>query len=266
MTMFALLRNSAFVVAAFGISASMVQADTLRLGTEGAYAPFNSVSESGELHGFDIDIGNAICAELETTCEWSTHDWGGIIPALNSGKFDVLIASMAITEARMEEVAFSDPYYFNTMRFAALKDLGLEDATPETLSGMVLGTQAGGVASKVLNQYFPDNDVKLYPKLGEAFLDMESGRLDLVLESKFALGDWMADGVDCCEFVGQDFLLDGTIGAGMAFRKDETELRDQVNTALASIIENGTYDEIRAKYFDFEIRDKPIAVSELFGQ
>lgn len=264
--MFVLLKNSALAAAAIVLGAGMAQAENIRLGTEGAYAPFNSVSESGELNGFDIDIGNAICAEMQVTCEWSTHEWGGIIPALNSGKFDVMIASMAITEARMQEVAFSDPYYFNTMRFAALKELGLEDATPETLSGMVLGTQSGGVASKVLKQYFPDNDIKLYPKLGEAFLDMESGRLDLVLESKFALADWMADGVDCCEFVGQDFLLDGTIGAGMAFRKDETELRDRVNVALAAIIENGTYDEIRTKYFDFDIRGKPIAVSELFAK
>ncbi|WP_281967809.1 transporter substrate-binding domain-containing protein [Roseovarius nanhaiticus] len=262
--MFALMNDSALAVAAFALGAGMAQAESIRLGTEGAYAPFNSVSQSGELNGFDIDIGNAICAEMEVTCEWSTHEWGGIIPALTSGKFDVLIASMAITEARMEEVAFSDPYYFNTMRFAALEELGLEDATPETLDGMILGTQAGGVASKVLNQYFPNNEIKLYPKLGEAFLDMESGRLDLVLESKFALADWMADGVDCCEFVGKDFLLDGTIGAGMAFRKDETALRDRVNTALATIIENGTYDEIREKYFDFDIRSKPIAVSELF--
>ncbi len=264
--MFVFMRNSALAVAMLALGAGMAQAETIRLGTEGAYAPFNSVSESGELNGFDIDIGNAICAEMEVTCEWSTHDWGGVIPALNSGKFDVLIASMAITDERMEKVAFSDPYYFNTMRFVALKELGLEDATPETLDGKVLGTQSGGVASKVLKQYFPDNDVKLYPKLGEAFLDMESGRLDLVLESKFALADWIADGVDCCEFVGQDFLLDGTIGAGMAFRKDGTDLRDRFNIALATIIENGTYDEIRAKYFDFDIRSKPIAVSELFAK
>ncbi|MCQ0092439.1 transporter substrate-binding domain-containing protein [Roseovarius sp. M141] len=260
------MKKSALAVAALGLGAGFAQAETIRLGTEGAYAPFNSVSESGALNGFDIDIGNAICAELQANCEWSTHEWGGIIPALQSGKFDVLIASMAITEARMEEVAFSDPYYFNTMRFAALKELGLTDATPETLDGMVLGTQSGGVASKVLKQYFPNNDIKLYPKLGEAFLDMESGRLDLVLESKFAIADWMADGVECCEFVGQDFLLDGTIGAGMAFRKDETDLRDRVNVALATIIENGTYDDIRAQYFEFDIRSKPVAVSELFGE
>lgn len=264
--MFTFLRNSAFTVAALALGATIAQAETIRLGTEGAYAPFNSVSESGELNGFDIDIGNAICAEMQVSCEWSTHEWGGIIPALNSGKFDVIIASMAITEDRMKKVAFSDPYYFNTMRFAALKELELADATPETLDGMILGTQSGGVASKVLTQYFPDNNVKLYPTLGEAFLDMESGRLDLVLESKFAIADWMADGVDCCEFVGQDFLLDGTIGAGMAFRKDETDLRDRVNVALAKIIENGTYDEIRAEYFGFDIRSKPIAVSELFAK
>ncbi|MES0884596.1 transporter substrate-binding domain-containing protein [Roseibium sp. SCP14] len=258
-------KSLVFALTASVIGAGIAQAETVRMGTEGAYAPFNFVAENGDIKGFDIDIGNAICAEMKVECEWSKHDWGGIIPALKSGKFDVMAASMAITEARMEQVNFSDPYYFNTMRFAALKDLGLTDATPDSLEGMIIGTQSGSVAVKVLQQYFPDNEIKLYPKLGEAFLDMESGRLDLVLESKFAIGDWMKDGVDCCEFVGEDFLLDGTIGTGMAFRKEDTDLQARVNAALAAIIENGTYDEIRARYFDFDIMGQPKAVSALYG-
>lgn len=260
--------TKALASATFGLvlSAGMAHAEKIRIGTEGAYAPFNFVSESGAVEGFDIDIVNAICAEMQVECEWSTHDWGGIIPALNAGKFDVMAASMAITEARMEKVNFSNPYYFNTMRFAALKELGLTEATRESLDGMVIGTQSGSVAGKVLQEYFSNSEVKLYPKLGEAFLDMESGRVDLVLESKFAIGDWMADGVDCCDFVGEEFLLDGTLGAGLAFRKDDTELQARVNEALATIVENGTYDEIRSRYFAFDIMGQPKYVSELYGQ
>ncbi|WP_323776355.1 transporter substrate-binding domain-containing protein [Leisingera sp.] len=257
-----------FTAAAMGLalSAGLAHAEKIHIGTEGAYAPFNFVSESGQIQGFDIDIVNAICAEMKVECEWSTHEWGGIIPALNANKFDVMAASMAITEARMEKVNFSDPCYFNTMRFAGLKDLGLKEATPASLKGMVIGTQSGSVAGQVLQEYFPDSEVKLYPKLGEAFLDMESGRLDLVLESKFTIGDWMADGVDCCDFVGQEFLLDGTIGAGLAFRKEDIDLQARVNTALATIIENGTYDKVRAQYFAFDIMGQPQFVSQLYGQ
>jgi polar amino acid transport system substrate-binding protein len=255
-------------IAAFAsmLQGAAVQAETLRMGTEGAYGPFNYVAENGEIKGFDIDIGNAVCTEMKVECKWSTNEWTGIIPALDAGKFDVMVASMAITKPRMEKGSFSNPYYFNAMRFAARKDLGLKEATPEALKGMVIGTQSGSVAVEALKQFFPDNQIKLYPKLGEAFLDMENGRLDLVLESKFAINDWMAKGVDCCEFVGEDFLLDGTIGTGMAFRRGDTALRDRANTALDAIVKNGKYTEVRAKYFGFDIMGKPKTASELYGK
>lgn len=255
------LPTAVLLAAAFTLPA---EAETLRIGTEGAYAPFNYVTEDGAIKGFDVEIGTAICAQMQVDCEWSTHDWGGIIPALTAKKFDVMVASMAITEKRQEQVRFSQPYYFNAMRFAALKELELTEATPESLDGMVIGTQSGSVAVKVLQEYFPGSDIKLYPKLGEAFLDMDSGRLDLVLESKFSIADWMAESGECCEFVGEEFLLDGTIGAGIAMRLEDEALQARVDAALAAIIANGTYDEIRAKYFDFDIRSQPRLVSDVF--
>ena len=247
------------------LGAASARAETIRMGAEGAYPPFNYVAEDGKLKGFDIDLGNAICAELKAECEWSTNEWSGIIPALQASKFDIIASSMAITETRKEQVGFSDPYYFNAMRFVALKELGLADVTPAAAKGMVIGTQSGSIAADMLAEFFPDNEVKLYPTLGEAFLDMQSSRLDLLVESKFASADWLAKDDECCAFVGEEFLQDGTLGAGLAFRKDDTALRDRVNVALAEIIRNGTYDDIRKKYFDFDIRQKPKNASELFG-
>ncbi|WP_417701509.1 transporter substrate-binding domain-containing protein [Pseudophaeobacter sp.] len=263
MTSLALFRLPCAVIVTASL-ALPAAAETLRIGTEGAYAPFNFVTEDGSLKGFDVDIGNALCAQMQVECEWSAHEWGGIIPALNAKKFDVMVASMAITEKRQEKVRFSSPYYFNAMRFAALKELELDTATPASLEGMVIGTQSGSVAVTVLQEYFPESEIKLYPKLGEAFLDMESGRLDLVLESKFSIGDWMAKGTDCCAFVGEDFLMDGTIGAGIAMRLEDENLQTRIDDALAAIIANGTYDDIRAKYFEFDIRSQPRIVSDLF--
>ena len=150
------------------------------------------------------------------------------------------------------------------MRFLAVKDLGLEEVTPEALKGLVVGTQQGAVAVPVLETYFPDSEHKLYPKMNEALMDLEVGRLDLALFSQFTAGNWLAESNGCCEFVGESFLMDGTIGAGIAFRKQDEELRDRVNTALHTIMENGTYETIRAKYFDFDIMSKPPYVSELF--
>lgn len=242
------------------------KAETIRMGAEGAYPPFNYVAEDGQLKGFDIDIGNAICAELKAECEWSVNEWSGIIPALQASKFDIIASSMAITQARMEKVSFSDPYYFNAMRFVASKELGLADIKPELAKDLVIGTQTGSIAADMLKQFFPDNEVKLYPTLGEAFLDMQNSRLDLLVESKIASADWLSQGEECCAFVGEEFLQDGTLGAGLAFRKDDDALRERVNAALAKIVGDGTYDTIRKKYFDFDIRQKPRNASELFGK
>ena len=261
-----LFKISALTVAMTMSGLASASAETLRVGTEGAYAPFNYVSENGAIEGFDVDIGNAIGAEMKVECEWSVHDWGGIIPALNANKFDFMVASMAITPTRQEAVNFTDPYYFNAMRFVKLKEVDLDDANPETLKGLTIGAQQGAVSAKVLDDWFPDSDIKLFPKLGEALMDLDSGRIDLVLASQFAINDWMKDGTDCCEFVGESFLMDGTVGAGIAFRKADTELQARVNAALKTIMENGTYDEIRKSYFDFDVMSKPGYVSELFNR
>ena len=248
---------------AFGLLATQAQAaEKLRIGTEGDYKPFNYVTGSGEIKGFDYDIGQAVCAEMKVECEWSTHEWSGIIPALQSGKFDVMIASMAINDERQKQVDFTNPYYFNAMHFLARKDLEIKEISKEALKGKVIGTQTGSVAVETLREYFPDNEVKLYPSLSEVFLDMDSGRLDMVLESQMALSDWLTqDGGDCCEFTGKPFILDAAKGNAMAVRKENGDLVQRLNTALDAIMKNGTYDKIRQQYFDFDIMVRPVNAS-----
>jgi len=254
-------------IAATASFATMAAAeDTVRMGTEGYYPPFNYFDSAGEIKGFDIDIGNALCEAMEVECDWVTTDWDGIIPALNSNKFDTIIASMGITEERAEIVSFSDPYYFNAARFVATKDLGLENAMPADLDGMIVGAQSGTLEVSMLETYFPDTEVNLYPKLDDALLDLETGRVDLVLAGQFVVGDWLAgeDGA-CCEFVGEAFMADSMSGTGIAVRQDDDALRESLNAALAQITEDGTYDEIRARYFDFDIMTRPKTAGELFN-
>ena len=97
-------------------------AETLRIGTEGAYPPFNQIDASGEVVGFDLDIAKALCAEMQVECTVVTSDWDGIIPALNNNKFDFLVASMSITDERKQAVDFTEPYYTNKLQFVAPKD------------------------------------------------------------------------------------------------------------------------------------------------
>ena len=256
-----------FAVAAVASLASVASAqDSVRMGTEGFYPPFNYFDSARQIVGFDIDIGNALCAAMEVTCEWVTTDWDGIIPALNANNFDTIIASMGITEERSRVVSFTEPYYFNAARFVAPRDLGLTSAMPADLAGMVVGAQSGTLEVEMLNTYFPGVEVRLYPRLDSALLDIQSGRIDLVLAGQFVVGDWLAsDDGACCAFVGEAFMADGMQGTGIAVRKEDDALRERLNAALAQIIADGTHDEIRARYFEFDIMTRPPIAGELFN-
>lgn len=102
-------------------SASAMAAEKLKMGIEAAYPPFNNKDASGQVVGFDKDIGDALCAKMKVECEVVTSDWDGIIPALNAKKFDFLVSSLSITEERKQAVDFTDPYYSNKLQFIAPK-------------------------------------------------------------------------------------------------------------------------------------------------
>ncbi|HHS94243.1 MAG TPA: transporter substrate-binding domain-containing protein, partial [Rhodobacterales bacterium] len=133
------------------------------------------------------------------------------------------------------------------------------------MAGKIIGTQESTLEVEVLQQYFPKSEIKLYPKLDDALLDLESGRVDAAYASQFVLGAWLAkeDGA-CCDFVGEAARSDGNNGTGIAVRQADTELPANLNAALEAIVANGTYDEIRGKYFDFDIMTTPKTASQLY--
>ena len=256
----------AFLLVAIISTGVFAQGSTVRMGSEGYYPPFNFFDSSGAVKGFDIDIGNALCEHMKVNCEWVTTDWDGIIPALNANKFDTIIASMAITETRRKSVSFSSPYYFNAARFIASKNLNLKGGMPKDLKGKIVGTQSGTGESKLLDKYFPKSKVKRYPKLDDALLDLETGRVDAVLASQFVLGAWLKKEAGAgFGFIGESFVLDENEGTGIAVRKDDTELLSGLNKAIKEIVADGTYDSIRNKYFSFDIMTPPAKASQLFG-
>ncbi|MBO6716406.1 MAG: ABC transporter substrate-binding protein [Rhizobiaceae bacterium] len=227
----------------------------LRIGTEGAYPPFNNLEADGSLVGFDIDIAKALCEEMKADCEFVTQDWDGIIPALQAGKFDAIIASMSITPEREEEVDFTNKYYNTPPAIAARKDSGITGVTPEDLAGKAIGAQGSTTHSNYAEATYTDSDVRLYPTADEYKLDIDSGRLDAVVDDVIVLGDWLAtaDG-ECCEIVGTITPVEEIHGpgAGIAVRTGETELIEKFNAAIDAIRANGKYKEINDKYFSFD--------------
>lgn len=233
-------------------------ADKLRLGTEGAFPPFNYIDSSGKLAGFDVDIGLALCKEMGRECDLVAQDWDGIIPGLLANKYDFIIASMFITEERKKKVAFSDPYYLAAMSFVAPKGAGITDFSPEALSGKTFGAQSGTTQSDFIQAVYPDADLRLYATQDEANLDMASGRIDMMVGDTIPLSEWVnkTDDGACCEIVGEPITDPKFVGdgVGIAVRQQDTELVEALNAALATIIENGTYKEINDRYFDINVR------------
>ncbi|OCW57922.1 ABC transporter substrate-binding protein [Hoeflea olei] len=237
-------------------TAAQAEIKKVIIGTEGAYPPFNNLESDGSLVGFDIDIANALCAEMKVECEFVTQDWDGIIPALVAGKFDAIIASMSITDERKEKVDFTNKYYNTPPAVAVPKDSTLTEATDEALAGKLIGAQSSTTHSNYAEEKFPSAELKLYPTPDEYKLDIASGRVDAVIDDVIVITEWLkTDDGACCKLLAtlkNDPVINGE-GAGIAIRKGETELRDMFNTAIAAIRENGTYKTINDKYFDVDV-------------
>ena len=202
----------------------------LRLGTEGAYPPFNFFDASGKVTGFDVEIGQALCAKMGAECEVVAQDWDGIIPGLLAKKYDFIIASMFITEERKQQVAFTDPYYRAAMTHVAMKDSGITEFTNEALAGMIIGAQSGTTQAEYVQAVYPDADIRLYPTQDEVNLDLASGRLDLQVGDMLPLLGWVNDTEDgaCCELIGEPITDPKFVGegVGIAVRQEDTELRE----------------------------------------
>ncbi len=245
------------VLIAFSTTAAYSQeAKKIRIGVEGAYPPFSQIDTDGKLKGFDIDIANALCAELKAECVMVQQEFDAMIPGLLSRKIDAVIASMSITEERKKSVDFSDKYYQTPARFVAKAGSKLE-VSVAGLKGKRIGVQRTTIHDRFATATFTQSEIVRYTKQDDAFLDLTAGRLD------GALVDLMAANAGFLQTpAGKGFAFLGPIysdpkffgvGAGIAVRKADIALRDRLNVAIKAIRANGVYQKIQDKYFDFDV-------------
>jgi polar amino acid transport system substrate-binding protein len=229
----------------------------VRIGTEGAYPPFNFIDQSGKLAGFDVDIGLALCGKMKVKCEVVAQDWDGIIPALIAGKYDVIIASMFITDERKKVVSFTDPYYIAAMAHVVQKNSDIKEFTDAALKGKAVGAQSSTTQADFIQKTYPSADIHLYKTQDEANLDMANGRLDVMVGDYLPMSDWVnkTDDGKCCEISGEPITDPKFVGdgVGMAVRQEDNDLRENLNKALAEIRADGTYKKINDKYFTIDI-------------
>lgn len=224
------------------------------IGMDATYPPFESVDSKGDIVGWEVDYGKALCAKMKVTCTFQNQDWDGIIPSLLAGKFDVILSSMNETPARAEKVLFSDVYYATAPVFVGMADDKSNDVSPAALKGKTIGTQSSTVFSNYLNKYYKDSTIKVYPGGNDALLDLKNGRLDYAVDDVIVSQQFLdktAGG--CCRIVADiDRKKDPEIfgpGVGAAFRKDDTDLAAMFNKAIAELKADGTFEKLSAKYF-----------------
>ncbi|MBA3910381.1 MAG: amino acid ABC transporter [Rhodobacter sp.] len=244
-----------FLVAAALLFAAPVAAQEVKIGIAAeAYPPFASPDASGNWVGWEIEIINAVCAAAEMQCVITPVAWDGIIPSLTAGQIDAIMASMSITEERMQSIDFSDKYYNTPTVIVGAK--GVEMApTPEGLAGKIIGVQASTIHAAYVEKYFAGTaaEIKIYQTQDEANSDLAAGRIDATQADSIAMDAFVASeaGAACCEIKGavaDDPAILG-LGIGAGIRKGDDALREKINAGIAAIIADGTYDKITAGYF-----------------
>ena len=249
-------RRSVFVLLSALLCSGFAFAQaSYRIATEGTYRPWSFKDAQGKLQGWDLDIANALCQQMKARCEIVAQDWDGIIPGLMARKYDMIVASMAITEQRRQRVDFSDKYKDTVSRFVARKGTP-DDVSPAALKGKTIGVQRGSIQANYLSQNYKGSDLKFYDTPQAAELDLVAGRVAYILGNMvtYYVGFMKTPEAKDFDFVGPD-LKGGLLGDGngIAVRKGDTELLARINAALAAIRADGTYDRITAKYFPFKL-------------
>ena len=251
-------------------------AGSIKIGTEGAYPPWNSKNEAGQLIGFEVDLANWLCIYMKADCIIVEQDWDGMIPALIMRKFDAIMAGMSITDERMKTINFSQGYADEVAQLAVMKGSSLEGMdTPsginlslggsdvkkvfKTLTGVLAGKTICVQRATIHQNFLESGDVgkvtvRTYKTQDEVNLDLAAGRCDAALAAAVAFTDYAEKSGKAVVLVGPT-LSGGAFGngVGVGIRKDDTELLKAFNKAIDQARKSGKISELAIKWFGFDV-------------
>ncbi|MEL7048314.1 MAG: transporter substrate-binding domain-containing protein [Pseudomonadota bacterium] len=237
--------------------ASVQKRTSLRFLTEAAFPPFNFYDEDGILTGFNVDLARAICLELNVTCDIKAQPWDKLIPAVQRGETDAVVAAHAVTPASVAKVAFTDPYFRTPGRFATRRDAASFDATPEGLEGRRVGIIKGSVHEAFIRRFFPGSRIVSFADSDAARESLKQRRIDALFGDGISMAFWLNGTLSqqCCAFRGGPYLEPMFFGDGIAIavRQGNSKLRTELNEALEAVRESGRFQELVSRYFPFQI-------------
>ena len=237
------MKKLLLATAALALSTGFAMADahgkTIRMGTEGAYPPYNFLNDAGEVDGFEREVGDELCARAELTCEWVTNEWDSIIPNLTSGNYDTIIAGMSITDEREEVIDFTQNYFPPAASAYAAKS-----ADADLKGGIVAAP-----TSTIQAGYVAESGATLleFATYDETVAAVNNGEADAVFADKDALAPTVEESGGEMVFVGDDVPLGGGIGLGL--RESDTELKAKFDTAIQSMKDDGSLNKLIIKWF-----------------
>ena len=250
------IRIPALVLAFLAGMAQAQAQETLRVGVSSGYPPFDVLNADGTLGGFDVDYANLLCARMKMTCAFTDIEWDGIIPGLLAKRFDIIVSSMGINEERMRQVDFTDPYYRSPSALIAPKGATFTADAAGT-AGRKVGVQRATAHECYMRKHMPDAEMRQYATSEEAYLDLQSGRIDAVLVDTIPGEAWISSNPANAAFapVAADLYDDECFGAGsgIALRKGEDDLRGKLNAAIAETRKDGSYVALSDKIFGRDI-------------
>jgi len=262
-------------IAALAIFFSSAQADSIRIGTEGAYPPWNAKDESGKLIGFEVELANFLCIYMQADCTIVEQDWDGMIPGLLMKKYDAIMAGMSITDERMKTINFSQGYADEVASLAVMKGSSLEGMdTPKginlskggsdvkkalkTLTAALAGKTIGVQTATIHQNFLESGDVgtvkiRTYKTQDEVNLDLAAGRIDAALAAAVAFTDYAEKSGKPVVLVGPTFS-GGAFGngVGVGIRKGDTALLKRFNKAIDQARKSGKIRELAIKWFGFD--------------
>jgi polar amino acid transport system substrate-binding protein len=254
---------AAVTAVALGAPAS---AETLRVGMECTYAPFNYKTETGELAGYDVDVAKGVADIIGADLEFVCQQWDGMIPALLANKFDLIVASMSITESRLEKIDFSSPYRDSVGRIIGKsgQDRKLFDDAGAPIAanfdGLRIGVERASTYENWFNAKLPDADIVLYDGNEEMYLDLVNGRVDAIITNPMKAHlrflsqengsgfEFISPAINEVEYFG--------VGVGIGLRQGQPDLKARLDGAIKQLINDGKLTDYALQYFPFPIHNE----------
>ena len=224
---------------------------TYKVAMEPTFPPFDTIDEeTQELAGFDVDLMNAIAADQGFELEWVNMGFDGLIAALQAGNIDVIASGMNASEERREKVDFSTTYYDSGLVVAIKKGntaiTGIDDLTPDMKAGAQIGTTGADLATELFDAGKID-EAKIYNGLDVAVMDLQNGTIDALINDLPVTKAYMDAKPGTIEVVGDVLNAESY---GFAVKKGNTEFLEKINAGMQNLIDDGTFDEIYAKWFE----------------